>query len=68
MADLFCNAEFTHSDKLAAVEREIGFRRRVYARRVAENKMKQETADREIAIFEAIAVDYRKAVARAEGR
>lgn len=68
MADLFCKDEFTHADKLAAVEREIGFRRRVYARRVAERKMKQDQADREIAIFEAIAVDYRRAVARAEGR
>lgn len=68
MADLFCPDEFTHADKLASVEREIGFRKRVYARRVAENKMKQETADREIAIFEAIAADYRRAVARAEGR
>jgi chorismate mutase len=59
MADLFCGDEFTPADKLKSVERELGYRRRVYARRVAEMKMRQGDADREIAIFEAIAADYR---------
>lgn len=54
---------FTGAEKLAAVTREIGFRKRVYARRVAERKMTQEQMDREIAVFEAIAVDYEKAAA-----
>lgn len=59
MADLFCDDRFVPSDKLKALERELGYRRRVFPRRVAEGKMKQADADREIAIFEAIAADYR---------
>ncbi len=55
---------FTAEDKLKSVERELGFRRRVYARRVSDQKMTQKQADREIAIFEAIASDYRE---KAEG-
>lgn len=50
---------FTAQQKLDAVERELGFRRRVYERRVADKKMSQQKADHEIAIFEAIAADYR---------
>lgn len=52
---------FTAAEKLAAVERELTYRRRVYARRVADEKMTQAMADRQIALFEAIAVDYRAA-------
>ncbi len=55
---------FTAEDKLKSVERELGFRRRVYKRRVDDQKMTQKQADREIAIFEAIASDYRE---KAEG-
>jgi hypothetical protein len=59
--DLFePDEEYTTAQKCAALDREITFRRRVYARRVAEQKMKQEKADFEIAIFEAIAADYRR--------
>ncbi len=47
-------------DKLACTQREIKQRRRVYARLVANGRMKQAAADREIAIMEAIAEDYRK--------
>jgi len=53
------DARFTEQQKLEAVEREIGFRRRVYARRVAEQKMTQQKSDYEIGVFEAIAEDYR---------
>lgn len=49
---------FTAQDKLEAVERELAFRRRVYERRVADGKMTQQLADRQIAVFEAIADDY----------
>lgn len=49
---------FTAQDKLEAVERELAFRRRVYERRVADGKMTQQLADRQIAVFEAIAADY----------
>lgn len=51
---------FSATEKLAAVEREIGYRLRVYARRVAEGKMSKELADRQVAIFEEIAADYRE--------
>ena len=54
---------FTFEQKLAAVVREISFRRRVYARRVAEGKMTQKLADEQIAVMEAIAADYDKAIA-----
>lgn len=50
---------FTAAEKLAAVERELTYRRRVYVRRVADEKMTQALADRQIALFEAIAADYR---------
>lgn len=49
---------FTAQDKLDAVKRELGYRRHVYARRVAEGRMTQAKADREIAVMEAISQDY----------
>jgi hypothetical protein len=54
-------APYTAQQKLDAVNRELGFRRRVYGRRVAEQKMTQQLADEQIAVFEAIAADYEKA-------
>lgn len=45
--------------KLAAIERELKYRRRVYPRWVAEGKMTDGFAAAQIAIFEAIADDYR---------
>jgi hypothetical protein len=54
---------FSLEQKLAAVVRETSFRRRVYARRVAEGKMTQKLADEQIAVMEAIAADYDKAIA-----
>lgn len=63
MADLFCTDEFTPTDKLNAVERELGYRRRVFPRRVAEGKMRQADATLQLAVFEAIATDYRRRVA-----
>lgn len=50
---------FTDQQKREAAERELKFRKRVYARRVSEGRMKQEQADREIAIMSEIAEDYR---------
>ncbi len=47
-------------DKLACAQREIKQRRRVYARLVANGRMKQAAADREIALMASIAEDYRK--------
>ena len=49
----------TDGSKLEAVERELGYRRRVYAKRVAAKQMTQAFANYQIAIFEAIAADYR---------
>lgn len=54
---------FTETEKLEAIRREIKYRRRVYAKRVAEGTMFKATHDYQIAIFEAIEADY---VQRAE--
>jgi hypothetical protein len=45
--------------KLACIEREIEMRKRVYPRRVYNCQMRQEDADREIAVMQEIAKDYR---------
>lgn len=45
-------------EKLRAIEREIGFRKMVYPRRVAENKMTQRQADYQLRVMEAIRDDY----------
>jgi hypothetical protein len=50
---------FTAAEKLKCAERELKQRYRVYARLVAQNKMTQRQADREIALMEDIAADYR---------
>lgn len=51
--------EFTREEKLAAIERELVFRKRVYARLVNEKKMSHAKAREQIDLFEAIANDYR---------
>jgi len=53
---------FSSLEKLDAVERELALRRRVYPNRVGTHRMSQQFADRQIAIFEAIAADYRDRV------
>jgi hypothetical protein len=50
---------FTFDRLAAAAEREVAFRRRVYAHRVAVGKMSQAKADEEIALMEAIAAHLR---------
>jgi len=50
----------TDFDKLQCAVRELGFRRRVYARRVEQGKMKQAEADRELAVMECIRQDYHR--------
>lgn len=54
-------AEPLASEKLAAVERELKYRRHVYPRLVASGKMTDELSKKQIAMFEAIAADYRAA-------
>ena len=51
---------FTAREKLSEIERELGMRRRVYPRKIAEGHLKQSKADAQIAILEAIAADYRE--------
>jgi hypothetical protein len=52
----------TTADKLKCAERELKYRRWVYEKRVAEDKMSAGKAAYEIACMESIAEDYRKAV------
>jgi len=52
--------EWADIDKLKCVEREVQMRKRAYPKWVKSRAMTQERADREIAIMEAIAADYRK--------
>lgn len=49
---------FTAEQKRRAIERELTFRRRVYARMVETGKMTKAAKDEQIAIFEAIGADY----------
>lgn len=51
-------------DQVACVRRELGFRRRVYARRVSEGKMTQISADKEITAMEAVLVTVEAAAAK----
>lgn len=51
MAELF---PFTLKDQIAAVEREISMRNRVYFRRVGAGQMSLQYAEREIALMEAV--------------
>jgi hypothetical protein len=46
--------QFTIAEQLDAIDREIRFRRHVYPRRVAESRMSQKEADRQIALMEAV--------------
>jgi hypothetical protein len=50
----------TNAEKLAAVEREIGLRRKVFPRFIENKTMTQKFADEQISIFEEIASDYRE--------
>ncbi|HWE19653.1 MAG TPA: hypothetical protein VG758_21130 [Hyphomicrobiaceae bacterium] len=46
---------YTTADLVKCAEREVAYRRRVYPRLVADERMPRERADREIAMMEAIA-------------
>ncbi len=50
----------TAEDKLASIEREIRYRRRVYPRFVANGQMSQQMADTQLRLMQEIAEDYRK--------
>ena len=48
----------THTDKIAAIKREIALRKNVYPRRIQMERMTEEKAKHEIEIMEAILQDY----------
>lgn len=50
---------FTAKDKAECAEREVRQRQRVYPNLVAAGRMTQQLADRQTALMEAIARDYR---------
>lgn len=50
---------FTARQKQQALNRELGFRRRVYATRVAEGRMKEADAAFQIGIFEEMEAEFR---------
>jgi hypothetical protein len=52
--------EFTVAEKLRSIERELRLRQRVYPRLIARGEMSEANAQREIAVLEAIAADYRR--------
>lgn len=49
----------SNREKADCAEREVKQRRRVYARWVDDGRMTQQFADRQIAVMDAIACDYR---------
>jgi hypothetical protein len=49
---------FTNTEKAKEADREVGYRKYVYPRRVMDKKMTQEQADRQIAIMQEIAEEY----------
>lgn len=51
---------FSAQEKLECVRREIGYRERVFSRRVIDGRMTQQKADREIALMKSIAGDYER--------
>jgi hypothetical protein len=56
----------TVTDKFQCIVRELGYRKMVYPRQVEKGKMSQSQADREIAVMEAIAYDYKMSSAQRE--
>lgn len=57
MPDLF---PVTIDEQIACIDRELGYRRRVYPRRIADNKMTQQLADKQIAHMEAVLATLQK--------
>lgn len=53
---------WTNEEKFECAHRELVIRIRVYARQVAQKKMTEQEAGREIALMSAIAEDYRKLI------
>jgi hypothetical protein len=58
---------FTDRQKLRALEREVAFRKGVFAKRVEKGTMSAEDAEFETRIMQAIAEDYRQKIANDDG-
>lgn len=58
MADLLDALPVTRDEKRACIERELRFRRRVYARKVAAGTMKRDAMEKELRVMSAILADY----------
>ena len=56
-------AEFTATEKLREVERELAVRKHVYPRSVIRGRLSQKHADHRVGVLEAIAADYRAQIA-----
>ena len=56
--------EFTAEQKRQAVERELKFRMRVYARRVVDGTMTKEKSEYELGVMRAILLDYEGSAAK----
>lgn len=68
MADLFTDQPIPVEEKVAVLRREVAMRRRVYANLVSKGLMRQDAADRGIAVMRAIQADYERAADRGLGR
>lgn len=55
--------KFSNAEKAQELKRELGMRRHVYPRRVADGKMQQAAADRSIALAEDMLADYERLAA-----
>lgn len=53
---------FTLTEKIDCIQREIKFREKVYPRLISAGKMTQEKANREISIMQEILIDYKSKV------
>jgi hypothetical protein len=58
MPDLLDALPVTRAEKIACLRRELGYRRRMYPLWVERRKMKQDVADRELRVMEAILADF----------
>lgn len=65
-AHLKAAAQIDGQAKLACARRELALRRAAYPKWVANGRMKQEVAEREIAVMAAICSDYERSFARAD--
>lgn len=60
MSNATITQQYDAKTKLAAVERELRYRERVYPRWIEEGRITDGFAASQISIFEAIAADYRE--------